>query len=210
MSTYANAPATVLLATACACCGRALVDAVSVETGIGPDCREKYGVTFQVGDAAHDEANALVHQVARKGMTRASAEPIFRRLAELGFSVLAERIANRFKATLEAPKLTEAEVAALRAEYAAVRAEFVHSALVSPEAFNLLVKEQLGADASPHAFVGVAKSLEVKCPACSGSGAYHGHHADGACYRCSGKGWQGLEDAKRNRAYDAIRGRRAA
>jgi hypothetical protein len=40
---YENAPATVLLATACACCGRPLVDAVSVETGMGPHCRKAHG-----------------------------------------------------------------------------------------------------------------------------------------------------------------------
>jgi gamma-glutamylaminecyclotransferase len=43
MNGYENAPATRLLATSCACCGRALLDAISVEAGIGPDCREKYG-----------------------------------------------------------------------------------------------------------------------------------------------------------------------
>lgn len=37
MNTYENAPATKMLATNCVVCGRALVDAVSVEMGIGPD-----------------------------------------------------------------------------------------------------------------------------------------------------------------------------
>ena len=40
---YENAPSTRLLATHCACCGRPLRDANSVEIGIGPDCRAKYG-----------------------------------------------------------------------------------------------------------------------------------------------------------------------
>jgi hypothetical protein len=40
---YENAPATRLVATHCVACGRPLVDAVSVEAGMGPDCREKYG-----------------------------------------------------------------------------------------------------------------------------------------------------------------------
>ena len=34
---YTQAPATLMLATNCVCCGRALVDAVSVELGIGPE-----------------------------------------------------------------------------------------------------------------------------------------------------------------------------
>ena len=42
-SSYLTAPATKMLATHCAVCARALVDAKSVELGIGPDCRKKYG-----------------------------------------------------------------------------------------------------------------------------------------------------------------------
>lgn len=45
MSDYTAAPATILLATQCACCARPLLDAVSVETGVGPDCRKKHGFT---------------------------------------------------------------------------------------------------------------------------------------------------------------------
>lgn len=40
---YTDAPACKLLATHCACCGRPLLDAKSVEFGIGPDCRQNYG-----------------------------------------------------------------------------------------------------------------------------------------------------------------------
>lgn len=40
---YETAPATKMLATFCACCARPLVDAVSVETGVGPDCRKTHG-----------------------------------------------------------------------------------------------------------------------------------------------------------------------
>lgn len=43
MSNYENAPATQMVATKCACCAKPLVDAVSVETGVGPDCRKKHG-----------------------------------------------------------------------------------------------------------------------------------------------------------------------
>ena len=49
MSDYANAPATELLATDCCLCGRPLLDAASVERGIGPTCARKAGV----GDEAH-------------------------------------------------------------------------------------------------------------------------------------------------------------
>ena len=50
MNSYENAPATKLIATNCACCGRALVDAVSVEAGIGPECREKHGYSEAQGE----------------------------------------------------------------------------------------------------------------------------------------------------------------
>lgn len=43
MSTYENAPATRMLATHCAVCSRPLVDAASVEAGMGPDCRDRHG-----------------------------------------------------------------------------------------------------------------------------------------------------------------------
>jgi hypothetical protein len=43
VSNYENAPATKLLATHCACCGRSLLDAESVEAGMGPTCRKVHG-----------------------------------------------------------------------------------------------------------------------------------------------------------------------
>lgn len=62
---YENAPATKLLATHCCICGRPLCDAVSVEAGIGPDCREKYGYNNITADeTAREEANKLVHAIA--------------------------------------------------------------------------------------------------------------------------------------------------
>lgn len=42
-SGYENAPATRMLAIYCACCRKPLVDAKSVETGMGPVCRGKHG-----------------------------------------------------------------------------------------------------------------------------------------------------------------------
>jgi Family of unknown function (DUF6011) len=47
MNDYVQAPATALVATRCALCNRELVDAASVERGIGPTCAERAGV----GDA---------------------------------------------------------------------------------------------------------------------------------------------------------------
>jgi hypothetical protein len=47
---YENAPATQMLATFCACCARPLLDAVSVETGVGPECRKKHGYVAAQGE----------------------------------------------------------------------------------------------------------------------------------------------------------------
>lgn len=95
---YENAPATKLLATHCAACARPLVDAVSVEIGMGPDCREKYG--YNDGDQANrPEANRLVHKVATNA-TLPETLAIVSRLVSIGFGTLAARLLER-KATVE-------------------------------------------------------------------------------------------------------------
>lgn len=202
---YENAPATTLLATNCACCGRALVDAKSVEAGIGPDCREKYGVDVDVTEAAREEANRIIFQLARGGLSRKDAQPMFDRLNALGFVVLAERVARRFRATVTPP----VDVAALRAEYAKIRAFFCYDSCSTAE-FNAIVIDRLGESAGPADYVAAAKTVEIKCAACAGTGAYHGHHDGGECYRCSGKGFQTADDVARNRAYDVLRTRKAS
>lgn len=97
---YENAPATKMLATHCLACGRPLVDAASVEAGMGPDCREKYGYTAEASDEARAEANALVH-----GLAVAADEPsvnelrgVCARLIELGFGRLGMKLCERFSA----------------------------------------------------------------------------------------------------------------
>lgn len=207
MSNYENAPATKLLATNCACCGRALVDAASVDAGMGPDCRAKY--SFVDGpDVARVEANEIVFQLARGGLSRCEARPMFDRLAALGFVVLAERVAKRFRAKLT-PTTPPIDVAALRAEYAKLRASMCYDSC-SPAEFNALVAAQLGEAAGPADYVAAAKLVEVKCGGCGGSGVYNGHHDGGECYRCSGKGFQRADDVARNRAYDALNRRKAS
>ncbi len=91
---YENAPATRMLATNCACCARPLCDSVSVESGIGPDCRRKHGYNLDVPPAVRDEANQLVHDVAVQQEGLAVAQAVAR-LRELGFERLAAVIAKR-------------------------------------------------------------------------------------------------------------------
>ncbi len=61
---YEEAPATKMLATHCIFCSRPLLDASSVEAGIGPICRGKVGYNDPVPNHARQEANKLIHRIA--------------------------------------------------------------------------------------------------------------------------------------------------
>jgi len=113
MSTYENAPATLLLATSCCCCGRPLVDAISVETGVGPECRKRYGFNEAQGPAdwdavakfaegldfpcsggdARKAVNVLVHRVAVG--TAGDVVKTVGAIGALGYTKLAARLASR-------------------------------------------------------------------------------------------------------------------
>jgi Family of unknown function (DUF6011) len=91
---YENAPATKMLATHCAACGRPLVDAVSIETGLGPICRDKYGYNTEVAETIRKLANTIVYTIALdpqglKALQNAEA------LREIGFPLLADVITKR-------------------------------------------------------------------------------------------------------------------
>lgn len=117
MTTYLDDPATALLATDCAACNRPLRDAVSVEAGIGPDCRKKHGYGQAQGDAdwsavdealagtpdlaaaiaahrgdAHRAANVLVHRAACAA--RDERAPHVKAVAALEFVKLAAALAR--------------------------------------------------------------------------------------------------------------------
>lgn len=97
---YTEAPATKMLATNCAACGTPLLDAVSIEVGLGPDCRDRYGWNVEVAEDLRTQANAIVHKVA---LLRTSKENLHGTAAKevmdgaealrlLGFDVLADRM----------------------------------------------------------------------------------------------------------------------
>lgn len=95
MSSYINAPATKMLASHCAVCARPLCDSVSVECGIGPDCRKKYAyMSVDVDEAGRAEANAIVHFIA-VSQSGDEVEKAVTKLHGLGFDVLAARICKR-------------------------------------------------------------------------------------------------------------------
>lgn len=133
---YTSALATRILATHCCACGLPLLEAESVEAGIGPICRQKYmGKRQGHGDEARGEANQIVHRLAlaisgvdgqtigaglaERGETGASH---LVRLRELGFVKLAEKLEKawvriRIEETdgvlsVQSPYLDEAVVAA--------------------------------------------------------------------------------------------------
>jgi len=123
VSGYENAASTHLLATSCACCGRALRDPESVEAGVGPDCRARHGydVASGVPDFARVAAifehlppawvtegmrraleladaralaSALVHRVALEQRGRGVAD-LVEAIAACGYSRMAETVALR-------------------------------------------------------------------------------------------------------------------
>lgn len=90
---YEAAPATALVATHCALCGRALVDAESVERGIGPVCADKYGA--EVGPSENRVvANRLIWEIAAKPAANDVPAKVSA-LRTLGYARVADRIAER-------------------------------------------------------------------------------------------------------------------
>lgn len=93
---YENAPATKMLATHCAICGRPLLDAKSVEIGIGPTCREKYGYSAlkDMTEETRAEANKLIHTIALD-QDGPAVIPSITRLMELGVVEVVKAIIDR-------------------------------------------------------------------------------------------------------------------
>lgn len=102
---YADSPACKMLATNCCACGRPLVDADSVENGIGPVCREKWGYDKEIDAEARVEANKLVYEASAINGASPRMREIIDRLNELGLTELAnkvfERIYKPIKITVE-------------------------------------------------------------------------------------------------------------
>lgn len=121
---YEEAPATRLLATRCCVCHRPLVDAVSVEAGMGPDCRDKYGwgqaqanpnwdaardimdahdlfsiappiVGSLWGENAHHVANKLVWVIATETHPKSDSARMAQVVAALGFVTLGYTLMQR-------------------------------------------------------------------------------------------------------------------
>ena len=129
---HLDAPATKMVDVRCCCCHTPLVDAVSVNLGIGPDCRAKHGFDVAVDEAARSEANKLVHMIAEVRLGN-EVEAAVERVAELGFTTLAARISERLtKATKNADRIkieVEGDRLALTTPYRRGRADEFKSAM---------------------------------------------------------------------------------
>ena len=103
---YESAPATILLATNCCVCGRALVDSISVEMGIGPECRK--GWDLGIAPETQKACNLLTHRAAL-ACTEGRIEEvraIAKEISDLGLTVLADKISQRFKNAEKNAKIT--------------------------------------------------------------------------------------------------------
>jgi hypothetical protein len=99
-SEYLNAPATKMLNSQCICCGRPLVDAVSVERAIGPECRSRVAVDSKaVCDEYRAQANELIHKAAVSAQNGEIATVLAyaEQLRDLGFFIVADKVAKRFR-----------------------------------------------------------------------------------------------------------------
>jgi hypothetical protein len=92
---YMNTPEAKLVAANCGVCWKGLKDSLSVERGIGPDCwMHYYKEPNALTEANRAEANAILKYIAVKGKTD-EALIACKKLEELGFTMLAGRIAAR-------------------------------------------------------------------------------------------------------------------
>lgn len=112
---YTNAPATILVNTACCACRRPLVDAQSVTLGIGPECRAKVGIPDELSEEQRQRANSLAHFIAADGTLESDRWLAIHELAAIGCDTLAEKLIEGLR--------KKAEKAQARAEKAAAKAE---------------------------------------------------------------------------------------
>lgn len=89
-----------MLATHCAVCHRPLLDAVSVETGIGPICRERHGwneeTSGRLGED-RDAANKIICSIAHPDVPECDIAAACAALRLMGFRKVADRIEYRGK-----------------------------------------------------------------------------------------------------------------
>lgn len=160
---YEQAPATQMLATQCAACARPLLDAESVEAGMGPDCRRKHGflgrdddrdaipcwasVATALGQADADELRARAEASAgpMRGIAHAAANVLVHRIAraQTGPDVARWTIALAQLGYRRLAQKIGARLHAVRVDHDAATDTFVVRAPFS-EAFNAALRRVPG------------------------------------------------------------------
>ncbi len=92
---YEDAPATKMLAAFCAMCARELLDAQSVEAGVGPVCRAKYGIADTLDEDDRKLANNLIHMIACEQSDTTAVRGALKALDRLGCANIVDRISKR-------------------------------------------------------------------------------------------------------------------
>ena len=94
---YENSLQCKLLSTPCIVCGKPLVDSISIEMGMGPDCRNDY--TGGISPETQKACNVLTHDaaVAARDGNIVKVRKISEMIRDLGLAVLADKILERFK-----------------------------------------------------------------------------------------------------------------
>jgi len=93
---YENLKSTKKLATNCLCCGRPLRDAGSVEYGVGPICRNKYGFNEVIDEESRHKANQLIWYAALDDVDNEEKLYCADKIEKLGLVNLANKIRERF------------------------------------------------------------------------------------------------------------------
>jgi hypothetical protein len=97
---YENSPACKMLASQCAICGRPLVDAVSIQRGMGAECYDHIEGDFvNVPDAVRKQANELVFKaaIAAQNGEISTVQGYAEQIRALGLDKLANKVGKRFR-----------------------------------------------------------------------------------------------------------------
>ena len=91
---YTEAPATKMLDVRCLACGRSLLDAASIEAGLGPVCRKRVGLGA-LDEESRSIANHLVYEMASTNPTPQRVAEVANQLQGIGASRLAALVATK-------------------------------------------------------------------------------------------------------------------
>jgi len=93
---YTDSLTCKMLEVRCVCCGRALLDSVSVSLGMGPECRKNFD--GGISNENREKANKIVRDAACSATRGRISEVLFaaNQIEEMGMKVLADKMRKRF------------------------------------------------------------------------------------------------------------------